>query len=44
MALKIMSGIVLSSKQNGYVKVMFGDNSIQNSSWMRKNMNNENIT
>ena len=32
MTLKIMSGIVLPSKRNGYVKVMFDDHSIQHSS------------
>ena len=32
MTLKIMSGIVLPSKQNGYVKVMFDDHSIQHDS------------
>ena len=32
MALKIMSGIVLPSKQNGYVEIMFDDHSIQHDS------------
>ena len=32
MTLKIMSGIVLPSKQKGYVKVMFDDHSIQHTS------------
>jgi len=32
MTLKIMSGIVLPSKQNEYVEVMFDDHSIQHSS------------
>ncbi|MCA9811384.1 MAG: hypothetical protein KC483_00795 [Nitrosarchaeum sp.] len=32
MTLKIMSGIVLPSKQNGYVEVMFDDHSIQHDS------------
>jgi hypothetical protein len=32
MALKIMSGIVLPSKQRAYVKVMFHDHSIQHDS------------
>jgi hypothetical protein len=32
MTLKIMSGIVLPSKQSGYVKVMFDDHAIQHSS------------
>ena len=32
MTLKIMSGIVLLSKQSGYVKVMFDDHTIQHSS------------
>ena len=29
MALKIMSGIVIPSKQNGYIKVMFDDHAIE---------------
>ena len=32
MTLKIMSGIVLPSKQSGYVKIMFDDHAIQHSS------------
>ena len=32
MTLKIMSGIVIPSKQNGYVEVMFDDHSIQHDS------------
>ena len=32
MPLKIMSGIVLPSKQSGYVKIMFDDHSIQHGS------------
>ena len=32
MTLKIMSGIVLPSKQNGHVKIMFDDHAIQHSS------------
>ena len=32
MTLKIMSGIVLPSKQSGYVKVMFNDHTIQHGS------------
>lgn len=32
MTFKIMSGIVLPSKQSGYVKVMFDDHSIQHGS------------
>lgn len=32
MTLKIMSGIVLPSKQNGYVKIMFDDHAIEHTS------------